>query len=92
MTKEDLYLKWTVDQLVCLAKRENNSRRPYLYVNPFQGKHMPTHPTDVIEMCRGMADLIDCTYSKGRLYVIGFAETATGIAASTSSYLHNIIL
>lgn len=84
-------MQWSVDRLVRLAKRERNSIRPYLFVNPLQGKHIPTSPDDAIGMCQQMAELINSAYPEDRLYVIGFAETATGIAASVSSFLKNIV-
>ena len=84
-------MQWSVDRLVRLAKRESNSIRPYLFVNPLQGKHIPTSPDDAIGMCQQMAALINSAYPEDRLYVIGFAETATGIAASVSSFLNNIV-
>ena len=37
-------MNFTIEDLVCIAKRENNSKRPYLYVNPIHGKHVPTDP------------------------------------------------
>ena len=74
-------MQYSVDNLVRLAKRANNTIRPYLYVNPLQGKHIPTRPDDVMSMCRELAQTVNTAYPDERLYVIGFAETATGIAA-----------
>ena len=34
-----------IDDLVKIAKRENNTKRSYLYVNPVQGKHVPVSPS-----------------------------------------------
>lgn len=84
-------MHYSVDSLVRLAKRDNNTIRPYLYVNPKQGKHIPTDPEDALEMCYELAKLVNNTYPNDRLYVIGFAETATGIAAAISHYLNNVI-
>lgn len=84
-------MQYTVDNLVKLARRENNTKRSYLYVNPIQGKHIPTDPIDALQMCKTLADIINNTYKDERLYVIGFAETATGIAAGISSYLNNVL-
>ena len=74
-------MQYSADQLVLLAKRENNSIRPYLFVNPLQGKHIPANPKNTIEMCQALAVKINAAYPEDLLYVIGFAETATGIAA-----------
>lgn len=84
-------MQYSVDNLVRLAKRANNTIRPYLYVNPLQGKHIPTRPDDVMVMCRALAEIVNTAYPNDRLYVIGFAETATGIAAAISHFLDNII-
>ena len=84
-------MQFSVDDLVRLAKRENNSKRPYLYVNPVQGKHIPTDPRDTLGMCKALADIINNAYKDDRLYVIGFAETATGIAAGICSFMDNAV-
>ena len=83
-------MHYSIHDLVRLAKRENNSKRTYLYVNPLQGKHIPTAPEDTLEMCHELAEIVNNTYPTDSLFVIGFAETATGIAAAISSYLNNI--
>ena len=74
-----------------IAKRFNNSKRSYLFVNPLQGKHMPCSPSDALNM-------FHCLGEKVREYhdchlVIGFAETATalgmGVAESMDCiYIH----
>lgn len=84
-------MQYSTDDLVKLAKRDNNSIRPYLYVNPLQGKHIPTKPEDVLRMCQKLANIVNVTYPKDTLYVIGFAETATGVASAVTSYLENAI-
>ena len=85
-------VQYSADQLVRLAKRENNRIRPYLFVNPLQGKHIPADPQDTVEMCRAIAEKINASYPDELLYVIGFAETATGIAACVTSFLKNAVL
>lgn len=84
-------MQYSVDDLVRLAKRDNNNIRPYLYVNPIQGKHIPTNPEDTMMMCRTLANMVKEAYPSDRLFVIGFAETATGIAAGVCHYLDNVI-
>lgn len=83
-------MQFSVDDLVRLARRDNNQIRPYLYVNPKQGKHIPANPTDILGMCRELANEVNNAYPNERLFVIGFAETATGIASAVSKYLINI--
>lgn len=84
-------MQYSIDDLVRLAKRDNNNIRPYLYVNPIQGKHIPTDPEDTMMMCRTLANMVKAAYPSDRLFVIGFAETATGIAASVCHYLDNVV-
>lgn len=84
-------MQYSIDDLVRLAKRDNNNVRPYLYVNPIQGKHIPTNPEDTMMMCRTLANIVNEAYPFEGLFVIGFAETATGIAAGVCHYLDNVV-
>lgn len=77
------------ERWIRLAKRERNSRRPYLFVNPEQGKHIPADPGDPLGLGRMLAEKIAAAYPGEVLYVIGFAETATGIAAAACSFLND---
>ena len=79
------------EQLVKLAKRENNLKRPYLYVNPIQGKHIPVNPSNTKEMCKALASEVEKRYAKEKLFIIGFAETATAIATYVASFLDNAV-
>ena len=84
-------MQYSIEDLVRLAKRENNTARPYLYVNPKQGKHIPTDPQETLAMCAALANKVNETYPNDALYVIGFAETATGIASGISRFLKNVV-
>ncbi len=84
-------MQYSIDDLVRLAKRDNNNIRPYLYVNPIQGKHIPTNPEETMMMCRTLANMVKEAYPFDRFFVIGFAETATGIAAGVCHYLDNVV-
>ena len=84
-------MQYNKETMVLLARRENNSMRPYLFVNPLQGKHIPTSPEDAIGMCQALAEKINDAYPDELLYVIGFAETATGIAACVTGFLNNAV-
>ena len=81
---------YEIEQLVQVARRENNSQRSYLYVNPLQGKHIPVEPNKTKEMCRCLAQEINKRYEKERIFIIGFAETATAISAYVASFLEQI--
>ncbi len=82
---------YTIEELVRIAKREKNERRSYLFVNPLQGKHVPADPVEVDGLCAGLAETIDLSFGDRKKFVIGFAETATGIAAATCSHLQNVV-
>ena len=75
---------YTEQDLVRIAKRENNNKRKYLVVNRLQGKHIPVKPKEALTMFRALADTIKGKYEKETLLVIGFAETATAIGAAVA--------
>ncbi|WP_181995723.1 phosphoribosyltransferase domain-containing protein [Clostridium sp. AM58-1XD] len=68
-------------ELMKIAKRDNNTKRSYLLVNPLQGKHIPVQPSRCIHMVQELAGKVSDTYAGERLLLIGFAETATAIGA-----------
>lgn len=70
------------EELIRVAKRENNNRRSYLYVNPLQGKHLPVSPSKSLELFSAMARRVESSYRDERVLLIGFAETATAIGAA----------
>lgn len=71
-----------------LAKRDGNKKRNYLYVNPYQAKHMPTDPNDFYsKLCIPLANIISGMYPKDNLWIIGFAETATALSAGVAEVL-----
>ena len=51
--------QFTIDDLVRVAKRENNAKRSYLYVNPFQGKHIPAPPGKVLSLFGQLQELLE---------------------------------
>lgn len=64
-----------------IAKRQNNTRRHFLIVNPLQGKHIPASPSISLEVFDSLAHTIDGNYTDEKKLFIGFAETATAIGA-----------
>lgn len=70
------------ENLVSIAKRENNKKRNYVVVNKLQGKHIPVSPTLALKMFSDLAYILQREYSEEKLLLIGFAETATAIGAS----------
>lgn len=74
-------------ELVCIAKRDNNSKRSYLVVNRLQGKHIPVEASKAFLMFNELALQLKRTYKDEKLLVIGFAETATAIGSAISEVL-----
>lgn len=70
--------------LVRIAKRENNTKRNYLVVDPLQGKHVPVEPSKALNLFKSLAEKLQGKYEGERLLLIGFAETATAIGAQTA--------
>lgn len=77
---------YTENDLVRIARRENNKKRNYLVVNPLQGKHIPVSPGKALQVFSDLAGLLNL-YKEERLLVIGFAETATAIGAQIAAKL-----
>ncbi len=77
---------YTEQDLVAIAKRENNKKRAYLVVDPLQGKHVPVSPKPALGVFRELAEKIKQNYRGERLLLVGFAETATAIGAACAVY------
>lgn len=75
---------YTEKELVRIAKRENNSKRSYLVVNPLQGKHVPASPGAALALFEKLAEVVGDAYPRERLLLVGFAETATAIGAAAA--------
>ena len=74
-------MHYTASDLLRLTKRWNNPKRSYLLVDPLQGKHIPARPKDSWTLMTSLGDLLAERCPDARL-VIGFAETATALAAA----------
>lgn len=72
---------YTENELVGIAKRENNNKRKYLVVNKLQGKHVPVSGRTAFNMFDKLAEKVRAAYNDEKLLLIGFAETATAIGA-----------
>ena len=77
-------MTYTASDLVRIARRDNNRKRPYLVINPRQAKHMPGSPGRALEMFDALAERIEERYRGERLLIVGFAETATAIGAAAA--------
>ena len=81
--------EFEIDELVRVAKRENNNKRAYLYVDPLQGKHMPVSPGQSLELFAELAKKAEEKYKDESLLIVGFAETATAIGSAAAYYGKN---
>lgn len=75
---------YTQKQLVRIAKRENNTKRGYLVMDPLQGKHIAVSPKTALKLFDDLAQLVIDTYNNEKIVFIGFAETATAIGAQVA--------
>ena len=73
------------EELLKIAKRDNNNKRTFLLVNPLQGKHIPVSPIAALKLFKKLAYKLMNRYSDEKLLVIGFAETATAIGAAIAA-------
>ena len=80
---------YTEKDLVCLAKRQNNTKRTYLVVNKLQAKHIPVKPTQTNKMFDALANILRESYKEETLLLVGFAETATAIGARIATVLNS---
>jgi hypoxanthine phosphoribosyltransferase len=71
------------DDLVTLASRENQ-KRSFLFVSRVLGKHIPVQPKIMRSIYDELADL--CIIDSST-YVVGMAETATGLGAGVADSL-----
>ena len=72
-----------LDDLIDFASRENQ-KRGFLFVSKVLGKHIPVAPAVMRAIYNELADLC---YIDESTYVIGMAETATGLGAGVADSL-----
>lgn len=75
------------ENIVAVAKRENNTKRAYLVVNRIQGKHIPVTPSEAFGMFQALGKKVKDSYKGQPLLLVGFAETATAIGAAIAAEL-----
>lgn len=68
--------------IITVEHRSNNPKRDYLFVNKIQAKHIPCDAVKTQLMCKDLANEVNKAWSGflKNILVIGFAETATGLA------------
>ena len=75
--------------LIKMVRRENNSKRNYLLVNSCQGKHVPVDPEKISYLFGMLAGELKKSVDTEKVLFIGFAETATAVAASVAAHYKN---
>ena len=75
--------------LITVEHRSNNPKRDYLFVNRLQAKHIPAIPSKMIGMCNDLASQLTELEVYNNILIIGFAETATGIAHFVAKKVKN---
>lgn len=80
-----------VEDVVKMAKRYNNPKRDFLFVNNLLGKHISVSGKEALMMHRMLGDEVYKTFSlKGwndkKILLVGFAETATALAQNLMFY------
>lgn len=84
-TKEHREL--SADDIIEVCKRKNNSKRDFLFVNKYQGKHIPVEYDDLYWFLAAYASKAKQVITDGKkTCVIGFAETATMLGDFTADY------
>lgn len=68
-------------EYIYVALRLNNAKRRHLYVNALQAKHIPARGSGAFMLFDELADKVLEKTKGERLFIIGFAETATAIGA-----------
>ena len=80
-----------VEDVVKMAKRHNNPKRDFLFVNTLLGKHIAVSGVDAIEMHQSLGDEVYQLFLRKdwvdkKVLLVGFAETATALAQSLMFY------
>lgn len=74
-----------VEKIIGMAKRHNNPKRDFLFVNHLLGKHIEVSGEEVLATQAILyEEVVDAFTQKGwihkKVLIVGFAETATGLA------------
>lgn len=70
-----------INEMISICKRVKNTKRDFLFVNSYQGKHIPMSPTQILNTYEKLNRiLVERLTDKKRIF-IAFAETATAIGS-----------
>lgn len=80
------------NDIIVVEHRSNNPKRDYLFVNKIQAKHIPCDVTKTHIMCKDLAREVNMNWrGKKNILIVGFAETATGIARLMATEVNDVI-
>lgn len=74
-----------IDEFIKIAKRHNNTKREFLFVNTLLGKHIATNASDVVSVNKMLSNNLETLFiannwNNKKVLLVGFAETATALA------------
>ena len=72
------------EDIIRVVKREKNKNRKFLFLNLLQGKYAPSNPQSTLELFETLGRKLAEKYDGEKVCLIGFAETATAIAAAVA--------
>ncbi len=77
--------EYCFEDIIKVVKREKNKKRAFLFLNLLQGKYVPSNPIETLQLFETLGKRVSEKYKEERICIIGFAETATAIAAAAAS-------
>ena len=70
-----------INEMISICKRVKNTKRDFLFVNSYQGKHIPMSPTQILNTYEKLNRILVQTLTDKKRIFIAFAETATAIGS-----------
>lgn len=83
-------IKSFAEDAIAVEHRQANKKRDFLFVNRYQGKHIPCSPSDVARIAEEMSNAVEreeAILDEDKVIVVGFAETATALGYYVGSTL-----
>ena len=74
------------NNIISIARRQNNAKRSFLVVNKLQAKHIPADPSASLVYFKQLGQIAAKSCKRHeRVLVIGFCETATAVGAAVAN-------
>lgn len=73
------------EDIIRMAKRQNNPKRDFLFINQYLGKHLSVPAQEALNYQKQLYDkivkhIVDAKLENQKILIVGFAETATALA------------